>query len=74
MVVRQFCEVKNNQLFISLPVDFKDKKKVLVIVDDAPSIQSKKQLLMKKAALDPLFLADSKEVSDDFNAIENGNL
>jgi len=74
MVVRQICEVKNNQLSISLPVDFKDKKKVLVIVDDAPLLQAKKQLLMKKAALDPLFLADIKEISDDFNAIENGNL
>ncbi len=61
MVVRQFCEVKNNQLFISLPINFKDKKKVLVIVDDAPSIQSKKQLLMKKAALDPLFWQTAKK-------------
>ena len=74
MILRQICEVKNNQLSIILPADFKDKQKVLVIVDDAPTIQSQKQQMMKQAAKDPLFLADINEINDDFNAIENGNL
>ena len=74
MIVRRICEVKNNQLSINLPTNFKDKQKVLVIVDDAPMANTQKQLLMKRAANDPLFLADINEINDDFNAIENGNL
>ena len=74
MILRQICEVQNNQLSITLPADFKDKQKVLVIVDDAPSIHTQKKQLMKKAINDQLFLADIKEINDDFDAIEKSNL
>ena len=74
MIVRQICEVQNNQLSINLPTNFKDKQKVLVIVDDGPLAHTQKQLLMKRAVNDSLFLADINEINDDFNAIENGNL
>ena len=74
MVVKQVCEVKNNHLSIKLPADFKEKQKVLVIIEDLETKNADKQLLMQKAATDPLFLADIEEILEDFNAIENGNL
>ena len=60
-------EVINHQLVIKLPQEFKNNTKVLVTIDDISNDYSVKLMQMKKAALDPLFLADIKEVSNDFN-------
>ncbi len=64
MTIRQICDVKDHQLTIHLPDSFKNK--VLVIVDDAVDARAEKLSLLKQAANDPMFLADMKEVNEDF--------
>lgn len=71
MTYRQVCNIENNQLIINLPDNFRDKKKVLVIVDDSVDTKASKLLLLKEAANDPLFMADIKEVNDDFGDIDH---
>ena len=73
MTLKQIYEVKNNQLVITLPPGFKNKKKVLVIVDDSVDVISDKMATMKAAATDPLFLADVQEIKEDFDAADNEN-
>jgi hypothetical protein len=43
-------------------------------VDDQVDNKAKKLEMMKIASNDPLFLADIKEVHDDFDSIENESL
>ena len=74
MTLRQICEVVNNQLLITLPDSFKDKKKVLVIVNDNLDNRSLKLELLKKASTDPLFNDDIKEINDDFKLIDGETL
>lgn len=74
MTLRQVCDIKNNQLIINLPAKFKNTKKVLVIVDDSIDSKAEKLLLLKQAVNDPLFMADIKEVNDDFGAIDHETL
>ncbi|MFH1005283.1 MAG: hypothetical protein V1781_07305 [Bacteroidota bacterium] len=57
-----------------MPDSFKDKKQVLVIVNDSVDNRSKKYELLKLASVDPLFNADIKEINDDFNAIDSETL
>lgn len=66
MTLRQVYTVKNNRLVIDLPAGMRGRKKVLVTVEDALDEREEKLLLMAQAASDPLFLADVKEVADDF--------
>jgi hypothetical protein len=87
MVFRYFCisrlelkmtyqhhfKVSDNSLVITLPNGFENKQ-VLVTVTDAEGIESDKIALMKLAANDPLYLADLKEVNDDFEGIEQETL
>ena len=68
MTIRQVHFVQNHQVIIDLPKDFKDKQRVLVIVED--SIDDDKMQLMKEAANDPMFIADMKEVQDDFGHLD----
>jgi hypothetical protein len=70
MTIRQVCDIKNNQLIINLPEDFRNKKSVFVTVEDSVDKYSEKMLLLKKAATDPLFIADIKEIKDDFKTID----
>lgn len=70
MTIRQVCEIKNNQLIINLPEDFKNKKSVFVTVEDSVDKYDEKMLLLKKASTDPLFIADIKEIKDDFKIID----
>jgi hypothetical protein len=58
---------KNNQLIIKLPVRFKSKKKVRVIIEDIDENRDEKIALLKKAATDPLFLSDLGEIAADFD-------
>lgn len=65
MLVRQICDVNNTGILtIKIPEIFKEKKKLLVVIDDC--ISPDKIELMKKAAKDPLFLQDIEEVEKDF--------
>jgi len=71
MTFKQTYEIqKNNQLLIKLPDGFKKKKRVMVIIEDIKEEQEDKFKLMKKAAKDPLFLADIEEVNEDFKNID----
>ncbi len=69
MTIRQICNVIDNQLHIKLPDSFKGKKQVYVIVNDSVDNRMKKIEMLKLASVDPLFNADIKEISDDFDAI-----
>jgi hypoxanthine phosphoribosyltransferase len=74
MTYRQVCSVDNNKVTITLPEDFKGKTKVVVVVDDLVDTKAQKFELLKKASNDPLFLADIKEIHEDFDAIDEENL
>lgn len=68
MTHRQIYEVPTDKrLIIKLPKIFKNKKKVLVTIDDGVDKQTKKLNTLKAAMEDPLFLADMEEVEKDFN-------
>ncbi len=63
---------KNNQLIINLPERFKSKKKVKVIIEDFDDYHRNGKIeILKKASRDPLFLADIKEISADFDFSDN---
>ena len=53
-------------MIINLPDRFKSKKKVRVIIEDIDEDRDVKIALLKKAATDPLFLADIAETISDF--------
>ncbi|MEI8202716.1 MAG: hypothetical protein WCH34_06865 [Bacteroidota bacterium] len=74
MTYRQVCSVKNNQIIVTLPADFSNKKQVTVIVDDQVDTKAHKLDQLKAASTDPLFLADIKEIHQDFDPIENETL
>ena len=74
MTIRKIVDLINNQLILTLPEGFRGKKKVLVIVDDSIENTSEKISLLKQAATDPLFLADIKEINDDFGSIDHETL
>ena len=74
MTFSKICPISNNQVTITLPLDFKDKKKVFVIIDDQLNPKSQKIELLKLAMKDPLFLTDLKEIHQDFDFIDNGTL
>ena len=68
MIVKQIYETDNkSQLTINIPENFRHKRHVLVVIDDAVDSMSDKMDLMKKASKDPLFLADIDLISKDFN-------
>ena len=65
---------KNHQLTISLPDNFPSKQKVVVTVEEMPLSKKEKLKLMKRAASDPLFIQDMKDVNGDFDLINNEGL
>ncbi|MGK6349809.1 hypothetical protein [Parapedobacter sp. DT-150] len=71
MTLKQIYPVKNNQLVITLPASFGNKKKVMVTVNEVPDALEKKYRLMRKAASDALLQQDIKEVADDFDDIDS---
>jgi hypothetical protein len=73
MSYKNIYEVNDNQLTINLPKEFKNRKKVLVTIDDVVDTNAK-LLLVKQAATDPLFLADVAEVGNDFDHSDNEHL
>ena len=74
MTYKKICSIQNNQIILTLPPDFSNKKQVTVIVDDEIDVNIKKIELMKQAAEDPLFLEDMNEVNKDFSLIDHETL
>lgn len=74
MTYRIVCPVNNNQVIVTLPPDFINKKQVIVVVDDQVDTKAKKLEQLKMASSDPLFLADIKEIHDDFDSIDQETL
>jgi len=70
MTYQSHFKVSDNNLIIKLPSGFNNKE-VLVTITDTESHEAEKISLMKQAAKDPLYLADLKEVNDDFESIEH---
>jgi len=73
MTYQQHYKVSDSKLVITLPPGFKNKE-VLVTIADVKKTQTDKRTLMKQASLDPLYLADLKEVNADFEIIEHETL
>jgi len=71
MTYKIICPVKNNQVIVTLPWDFKDKELVTIYVDDEVDTKSWKLETLKMALNDPLFLADIKEIQQDFDSIDH---
>lgn len=75
MIVKQIYNVDNkNKLVINLPEKFRKKKRVMVVIDDSVDSKIDKMELMRLASKDPLFLADIKEVTQDYKNIDFENL
>jgi hypothetical protein len=70
MTYKTIYSVENNQVIVTLPPHFSDKKQVTVYVDEHTDVNSQKLDALKMAAVDPLFLADIREINADF-AIEH---
>lgn len=70
MTVRRLYNIRNNQVIIDLPDNFKGKQKVMVTLEDHVDSKAEKLAMLQKASKDPLFIADIKEVNDDFGAFE----
>lgn len=74
MTFKTVCPVKNNQVLVTLPPNFSDKRHVTIYVDDQIDLKSQKLDLMRIASSDPLFLADIHEVHRDFDSIDHETL
>lgn len=74
MTLRKIFSTKNNQVIIDLPESFRNKKEVLVIVDDNISGSTEKLNLIRNAMTDQLFLDDISEVKKDFSGIDGETL
>jgi hypothetical protein len=62
---------KNNQLVINLPDRFRSRKRVKVTIEDIEEDRDEKISLLKKAAIDPIFLSDITEIDSDFLHSDN---
>lgn len=71
MKLKRIYDVSNNQLIINLPERFRNKKRLLVIVDDTIDEVNEKLALLEQAATDPLFLADIQKIKEDFDFIDS---
>ncbi len=71
MTFRQICTVKDNQIVITLPPNFENKKQVTVVIDDVVDSRTQKLAQLREASIDPLFLADVEEIHKDFDSIDN---
>ncbi len=72
MIVKQIYNTNNKtQLMINLPDTFRQKRRILVVLDDSIDIKTEKLDLLKNASTDPLFLADIDSVSRDFRNVDS---
>jgi hypothetical protein len=74
MTYKQVCKVTNNQVVINLPPNFVNKQQVIVVIEDVFDTKAQKLEQLKAALNDPLFLADIKEVQNDFDAVDHETL
>ncbi len=75
MIQKQIYNTKNKQkLTIDIPEKFRDRKKLLIIIDDSVNARNKKLEFMKKASNDPLFKSDVNQISKDFRNIDRESL
>ena len=74
MTYKQVCKVTNNQVVINLPPNFVNKQQVIVVIEDVFVTKAQKLEQLKAALNDPLFLADIKEVQNDFDAVDHETL
>ena len=75
MTLRKIVYIPHNyQLIISLPKRFRNKRRVLVTIDELPDSNTKKIELIRKASRDPLFIADLEEVNNDFEPFDGETL
>ncbi len=72
MIVKQVYNTDHKkQILVDLPEYFRKKSRVLIVLDDSIDSNSEKMELMKHAKNDPLFQADIKDVTEDFQQIDN---
>jgi len=71
MTFKQVCLVNNNQVVVTLPPNFGNRKQVTVLIDDQVDSREQKLALLKDASKDPLFLSDISEINKDFDSIDN---
>jgi len=71
MTFKQVCLVNNNQVVVTLPPNFENKKQVTVLINDQVDSREQKLALLKEASQDPLFIADIIEINKDFDSIES---
>lgn len=75
MIVKQIYNTYNKtQLIINLPDSFREKERILVVLNDSVDTKTEKLDLILKASTDPLFLSDIESVSKDFGNIDSENL
>jgi len=74
MILTEVYQVEDNKITINLPDIFRNRKKLRITVNDVTDSKISKINALKKAAKDPLFLADIIEINNDFSAIEYENL
>lgn len=74
MAHKQVCKVTNNQVVINLPPNFVNKQQVIVVIEDVFDTKAQKLEKLKAALNDPLFLADIKEVQNDFDTEDHETL
>ena len=74
MTYKIVCPVVNNQVVLTLPPDLRDKEEVTIFIEDGTDDRAKKLEELRKAAKDPLFLADIREIQEDFRAIDHETL
>jgi hypothetical protein len=74
MTYKQVCKVTNNQVVINLPPNFVNKQQVTGVIEDVFDTKAQKLEQLKAALNDPLFLADIKEVQNDFDAVDHETL
>jgi hypothetical protein len=71
MIVKQIYKTENkSQLMINIPENFRNKKLLLVVLDDSVDTKADKTDLIRKASKDPLFLSDLDSISKDFRNID----
>jgi len=74
MTLKKIYQVEDNKVIISLPTNFRDRKELFITVNDVADSKIVKLNTLKKAAKDPLFLADIMEINKDFSGVEYENL
>ena len=73
MTYKIVCPVKNNQVILTLPPNFSNKKQVTVYGDDQIGLKSQKLDAWKMAANDPLPFADIRKIHADFDSVADSN-